>query len=279
MSAAALYTSNFTPGLGPGSNVRGLWKFDGQTANDFSGNGNNGTLKGGTTYSTVIPPVSGPQRPVPVASGPYSGQLAQAVQFSSSGSFDPDGTITAYHWNFGDGTSANTANPVHTYAAPGLYTATLTATDNSGQLASATAPVTISSNGVARLDPMNQTGGGGENPLSRNFNWSLPLVSLPGRAGMDLEFLWLTTRWYGPGVVTTSNFDDDRGFPGPGFRLGFPVIQPLYYNSEVGKYAFLLISPDGSRTELRQVGTSGLFEAADSSYLLLDSRYDGAAND
>ncbi len=72
------------------------------------------------------------QRPVPVAGGPYSGQLAQAVQFSSSGSFDPDGTIASYHWNFGDGTSATTANPSHSYAAPGLYTATLTATDNTG---------------------------------------------------------------------------------------------------------------------------------------------------
>ena len=38
------------------------------------------------------------------------------------------------------------------------------------------------------LDPLNQTGGGGENPLSRNFNWNLPLVGLsPGRAGSDLN--------------------------------------------------------------------------------------------
>jgi hypothetical protein len=34
------------------------------------------------------------------------------------------------------------------------------------------------------------------------------------------------------------SFDNDHGFPSPGFRLGFPVIQPLYYNAEVGKYAF-----------------------------------------
>ena len=33
---------------------------------------------------------------------------------------------------------------------------------------------------IARLDPLNATGGGGENPLSQNFNWNLPLVSLPG---------------------------------------------------------------------------------------------------
>jgi hypothetical protein len=78
VSAAALYTSNFTAGLGPGSNVRGLWKFDGQTTNDFSGNGNYGTLQGGATYSTDVPPTGGgSQRPVPVAGGPYSGQLAQ----------------------------------------------------------------------------------------------------------------------------------------------------------------------------------------------------------
>ena len=272
VSAAALYSSNFTPGLGPGSNVRGLWKFDGQTANDFSGNGNHGTLLNGATYSTNVPSTGGgSQRPVPVAGGPYSAQLAQAVSFSSSGSFDPDGTVVGYHWNFGDGTSANTANPSHTYAAPGLYTATLTVTDNAGLLASTTAAVTISGSTNARLDPMNATGGGGENPLSRNFNWTLPLVGLPGRAGMDLSL----SLSYNSLVWTKSgsyiSFDDDRGFPGPGFRLGFPVIQPLYYNPETTRYAYILIGSDGSRTELRQVGTSTLYEAADSSHLLLDA--------
>src|ERR1043165_3585695 len=124
---------------------------------------------------------------------------------------------------------------------------------------------------TARLDPMNQTGGDGENPLSRNFNWKLPLLNLPGRAGMDLGL----TLSYNSLVWTRNgssvSFDDDHGFPSPGFRLGFPVIQPQYLNSETGKNAFLLISPDGGRTELRQVGTSTLYEAADSSHLLLDA--------
>ena len=123
----------------------------------------------------------------------------------------------------------------------------------------------------ARLDPRNRTGGVGEDPLSRNFNWSLPLLSLPGRAGMDLGL----TLSYNSLVWTKTgsfiSFDDDHGFPSAGFRLGFPVIQSLYYNPEVGKYAYLLIGSDGSRTELRQVGTSGLFESADSGHLLLDT--------
>src|SRR5882724_27801 len=124
---------------------------------------------------------------------------------------------------------------------------------------------------VARLDPANRTGGGGEDPLSRNYNWSVGLVSLPGRAGLDLglSLSYNSLVWTKRG--SSISFNDDAGFPSPGFRLGFPVIQPLYYNSEVGKYAFLLITPDGGHTELRQVNASALYEAADSSHLLLDT--------
>lgn len=38
------------------------------------------------------------------------------------------------------------------------------------------APQTSSCQSIARLDPLNATGGVGENPLSQNFNWNLPLV-------------------------------------------------------------------------------------------------------
>lgn len=124
---------------------------------------------------------------------------------------------------------------------------------------------------TAHLDPLNEVGGDGENPLSRNFNWSLPFLSLPGRAGMDLKL----SLSYNSLIWTKSGnamlFDVDKGFPGPGFRLGFPTIKPLYFNPQVGKYAFVMVGADGGRTELRQVGGSSLFEAADSSYLLLDS--------
>ncbi len=133
-----------------------------------------------------------------------------------------------------------------------------------------------SDSSTARLDPMNQTGGGGENPLSRNFNWTLPLVSLPGRAGMNLGLSLSYNSLVWTKIGNSISFNDDNGFPGPGFRLGFPVIQyPAYFNNEVGKEAYLLIGSDGSRTELRRVSTTGpganLYEAADSSHLLLDT--------
>jgi YD repeat-containing protein len=275
VSNAALYTSNFSPSahLTALSSTKGLWKFDGETTNDSSVSAANGSLQGGATYSTDVPASGGAQVPVAVANGPYTVQLGQTVTFSSSGSFDPDGTISSYHWNFGDGASANLQNPSHVYQTSGSFTATLTVTDNAGLRASTTATVTINGANEARLDPRNQTGGGGENALSQNFNWSLPLLSLPGRSGMDLGLMlsYNSLVWTKNTSGNYVSFDDDRGFPGPGFHLGFPVIQPIYFNSEVGKYAFLLIAPDGSRTELRQVGTSAFYEAADSSHLLLDT--------
>ncbi|HEU4710983.1 MAG TPA: discoidin domain-containing protein [Pyrinomonadaceae bacterium] len=133
------------------------------------------------------------------------------------------------------------------------------------------APQESSCGEISRLDPLNATGGGRENPLSQNFNWNLPLVTLPGRAGMDLGLTLSYNSLVWSRNNSTISFDEDNGFPSPGFRLGFPVIQPLHYNPQTGKQGFILIGSDGSRTELRQVDSSLLFEAADSSHLLLDA--------
>ncbi|GAB4516129.1 MAG: hypothetical protein OHK0046_20860 [Anaerolineae bacterium] len=42
------------------------------------------------------------------------------------------GQITSYAWNFGDGSTGSGQNPVHSYAAPGIYTITLTVTGPGG---------------------------------------------------------------------------------------------------------------------------------------------------
>lgn len=47
-------------------------------------------------------------------------------------SSDPDGSITAYRWAFGDGGTASGATARHTYAEPGRYSLTLTVTDDEG---------------------------------------------------------------------------------------------------------------------------------------------------
>jgi len=52
--------------------------------------------------------------------------------FDASNSFDPDGTITSYAWDLGDGTTASGGTISHAYAAGGYRTVTLTVTDNAG---------------------------------------------------------------------------------------------------------------------------------------------------
>ena len=92
--------------------------------------------------SNAIAPV-GPQPPVAVSGGPYSGVVGASVLFNGVGSTDPDGTVVAYSWDFGDGTIGVGATPGHVYTAAGLYTTTLTVTDNSGLTGSATTTVNI----------------------------------------------------------------------------------------------------------------------------------------
>ena len=45
-------------------------------------------------------------------------------------SYDSDGSIAAWNWDFGEGSPSTVQNPSHTYAAGGIYTVTLTVTDN-----------------------------------------------------------------------------------------------------------------------------------------------------
>jgi PKD repeat protein len=65
------------------------------------------------------------------------------LQFNALGSEDPDGFLVSYSWNFGDGNTGSGPVPTHTYAAPGLYTVTLTVTDNDGAENRSTATVLI----------------------------------------------------------------------------------------------------------------------------------------
>ncbi|MFJ2257037.1 PQQ-dependent sugar dehydrogenase [Streptomyces sp. NPDC087844] len=72
-----------------------------------------------------------------------SGKAPLAVTFSSAGSTDPDGDTLDYAWNFGDGSTSTAANPSHTYATNGQYTATLTVTDSTGKSGSASVQITV----------------------------------------------------------------------------------------------------------------------------------------
>lgn len=64
-------------------------------------------------------------------------RAGDSVRFDASPSFDSDGQIARYQWNFGDGTSATGRTVQHTYRSSGRYDVRLRVTDNRGATSSA----------------------------------------------------------------------------------------------------------------------------------------------
>jgi sugar lactone lactonase YvrE len=83
--------------------------------------------------------------PTPSFSEKAASSDPHQIAFDASASADPDGSITAYAWTFGDGQGASGETVTHTYAQAGTYTASLTVTDDSGATAATTAVVVVTS--------------------------------------------------------------------------------------------------------------------------------------
>jgi Tol biopolymer transport system component len=92
VSTGVLYTSNFTPQqhLSVRTGTQGLWKFDGQSTDDFSGNANNGTLFYGAGFSADTPLVPG-------NSVSFNG-VDTFLYIDNSASLDITGVITVEAW-------------------------------------------------------------------------------------------------------------------------------------------------------------------------------------
>jgi len=93
----------------------------------------------GVTPAPNQPPIANftyyPEKPV----------VNQPVTFDASSSYDPDGNITNYEWDFGDGNVTNTTEETinHSYSEAGNYEVTLTVTDDDGATNSTTKEITV----------------------------------------------------------------------------------------------------------------------------------------
>ena len=94
------------------------------------------------TAAAVTVAAAPPANRAPVAAFSSSG-TGLVASFDGSGSSDPDGSITGYAWDFGDGTTGTGAKPAHTYGTAGTYQVTVTVTDDRGASTSITKPVTV----------------------------------------------------------------------------------------------------------------------------------------
>ena len=106
---------------------------------DSSDNSNESVEHNFTTLTPNLPPIANfsysPEKPV----------VNQTTIFNASNSTDPDGTIENYEWDFGEGNTTSTPEPIitHSYALAGDYTVNLTVTDDDGATNSTNKTITV----------------------------------------------------------------------------------------------------------------------------------------
>jgi PKD repeat protein len=125
---------------------------------------------GGSSASTQIVTVTAP----PSASFLFSANSStRQAHFTDTSAGNP----TVWKWDFGDTTSSAEQNPIHTYAAAGTYTVTLTVTNAAGSsstshnvtLAPLAAAFTFSANNATRQVNFTDTSTGGPTAWSWTF--------------------------------------------------------------------------------------------------------------
>jgi len=187
----SLLTASFSLNLNGGNYYL---RISGSGMGDLTtGYSNYGSLGGYVITGTVVDP-SGTVPPVAVASAsPATGNAPLNVQFSSSGSSDPDGSIVAYAWDFGDGATSTAANPTHLFNVAGNYTVALMVMDNSGLTGSTTINVSVMQPNLGPTAIASASPGSGYAPLS---------VTLNGANSYDTDGTIVSYQWnFGDGTT------------------------------------------------------------------------------
>lgn len=150
-SCAAPLTVNFQNNTTSG--VSYLWNFgDGNTStliapsHTYTSNGSYNvqliaTGANGCKDTLLIPNFVTVQPPSVTYTAPAGG--CRNFTFSPVLTVNSVEPVTTYAWNFGDGNTANTANPTHVYTTIGTFTVTITITTTSGCTATYTSTVSV----------------------------------------------------------------------------------------------------------------------------------------
>jgi hypothetical protein len=115
-----------------------VWSFTTQASDGSSEPPN------GTTNQTNLLPVAD------ASLSEQTGFASTLLVFNGSRSYDADGYLTKWSWEFGDGTNGSGERALHAYQALGLYTVTLTVTDDAGATGTDTISVEV---GIANWPP------------------------------------------------------------------------------------------------------------------------------
>ncbi|MFL7870757.1 MAG: PKD domain-containing protein, partial [Anaerolineales bacterium] len=152
----------------------------------------------------------GNQAPIAVvAASPQSGDAPLTVQFNSDGSYDPDGTIVSYAWDFGDGNTSIEANPSHTYADAGTFNAVLTVTDDQGATASATVTIDVAQVSQNEIHVQAQTVT--REQLNKRFWQGVDTILITDQNNQPVEGVAVTATYSGPNSGQVSDVTGANG--------------------------------------------------------------------
>ncbi len=155
---------------------------------------------------------------------PEFGKPPLKVLFKAGGSYDPDGIIVSFEWNFGDGTSGTGIQVNHTYAKKGAYIATLKLKDNDGLMSIAQTTILVSDPPVASFS---MTPERGVAPLTVQFDASASRDPDGSIVLYSWDFGDDTT---GKGKTTAHTYDEDGDY-----TVMLEVIDNAGINSVVSK--------------------------------------------
>jgi PKD repeat protein len=158
------------------------------------------------TPGTPEGPAGGNQPPVADFTYTINGTTVTFIDQS----YDPDGYIVSWDWDFGDGTTSTQQNPIHTYAADGTYNVTLTVTDNEGANGTKTVAITVGSPPEIYVFDISMTA------FKRGVNyWAEAVITIKDTLGNLVPNATVDVAW--SGVVSGT----DSGVTGSGGTVSF----------------------------------------------------------
>jgi PKD repeat protein len=175
-----------------------------------TGYSNYGSL-GQYAVAGSVPSPSGQPPVAAMSATPSSGTVPFSSSFSAAGSSDPDGSIVAYEWNFGDGSPlASGPTASHAYGVAGSYSAQLKVTDNSGL--STTRSVTINAQSPVVLVDMGVSKIAMSLTVNRNrIGRATAAVSVLGANGQPVPGATVSGTWSGVVSGSTSAVSGSNG--------------------------------------------------------------------
>lgn len=166
-----------------------------------------GSLGQYTLTGSIVPATGAAPIAVADNTAPTSGTAPLAVTFSSDGSYDSDGSIASYSWDFGNGVTSTAANPVYTYTTPGTYTASLVVVDNSGLSSVAdTVTITVQSNNFVYVASIAMS-----RSTSKQGTQATATVTVRNQSGDLVSGATVTGQWSGLTSGTTSKSTSRKG--------------------------------------------------------------------